>query len=337
LLAGAVQSAVRRASNRHRRSVTKAVEILEEAADCTGAPLETWSEEQMEEKVELVQTAMEEAYRRHRRSITHAVQDVVAGKPAQEPSTILEEPAQEMPVTAEQQTTETAEKPVVFEELKPPPGYQGVTVEARIRNAVAAAYQREQAATPAAHGGAWYPEQWPSAGSAGQWCQEQWFPGHTACAGYEGTVTTQQGYVQTPSYPGYDGTDSYQACEGTATWQMHGCTASHQAGHGVSNYNGYDDTANHQATYQASDGAMSYNQGGDGATYYNQGYAESWQQNGTSAGWEVQPQDAASQNWYPCETAWSQNAGGYGQCDKMAPWADNSNSMRQAPWRLGSA
>jgi len=78
LLESAVQDAVRRASVRHRRSVTKAVEVLEEAADALDVPFDKMSEEQMDSKVELIQEAMDEAYRRHRRNITDAVGDAVA-------------------------------------------------------------------------------------------------------------------------------------------------------------------------------------------------------------------------------------------------------------------
>lgn len=85
-LKGAVQDAVRRASFRHRRSVTKAVEVLEEAADALDEPLDSVSEEQMDSKVELIQSAMDEAYRRHRRNITEAVGDAVAGGVAKLPN-----------------------------------------------------------------------------------------------------------------------------------------------------------------------------------------------------------------------------------------------------------
>lgn len=117
-LEGAVKDAVRRASVRHRRSVTKAVEVLEEAADALDVPLDKWSEEQMDSKVEIVQQAMEEAYRRHRRSITDAVCEAVSGGAPEASS---------------------AEAGRLHAQAGP-----DATVEARIRLAVAEAYRERQ-------------------------------------------------------------------------------------------------------------------------------------------------------------------------------------------------
>lgn len=123
LLQGAVQSAVRRASNRHRRSITKAVEVLEEIADGNEEPLEKWSEETMDAKVELIQEAMDEAYKRHRRSIVAAVQGVVDVKADNEKAATVLQNVQNAPQDA---------------------------VEARIQSAVAAAYQRHVSAATGA-------------------------------------------------------------------------------------------------------------------------------------------------------------------------------------------
>lgn len=78
-LEGAVEAAARRVSHRHRRSVTKAVEVLEELADAGETPLGRWPEAEVDAKVDLIQEAMQQAYRRHRESIEDAVQQVVSG------------------------------------------------------------------------------------------------------------------------------------------------------------------------------------------------------------------------------------------------------------------
>lgn len=78
-LEGAVDAAARRLSQRHRRSVTKAVEVLEELADAGETRLERWPEAEVDAKVDLIQDAMERAYRCHRQSIEDAVQQVVSG------------------------------------------------------------------------------------------------------------------------------------------------------------------------------------------------------------------------------------------------------------------
>lgn len=163
-LQGAVQSAVRRASNRHRRSVTKAVEVLEEVAESSEVPLEKWSEDQMDDKVELIQQAMEEAYKRHRRSIAAAVQSATEGK-GNEPELASTE------IQASQESTEES-------------------AELRIHNAVAAAYERQcseewwrtlMASRMQQHSGEgqWWPEQWSAGdnvnGNSQQW-PEQWSP-----------------------------------------------------------------------------------------------------------------------------------------------------------------
>merc|ERR1712139_452638 len=64
------------ASRRHRRSLEKAVEVLECVADASPEPLDRWSEEKVDTTVDLIQSAMEEAVRRHRHSIAEAVQQV---------------------------------------------------------------------------------------------------------------------------------------------------------------------------------------------------------------------------------------------------------------------
>jgi len=113
-LEDAVVDAMRRASRRHRRSVAKAAEVLEEVAEVSNVPLDAWSESQIDDKVEVVQKAMEEAHRQHRRSITAAVHDVVTG-------------------TVEQPAEADATKDSI--------------VEIRIREAVLAAHKRRTAHT----------------------------------------------------------------------------------------------------------------------------------------------------------------------------------------------
>lgn len=124
LLEGAVEDAVRRASVRHRWSLTKAAEVLEEAADATDQPLEKWSDEKVDASVGLVQEAIDEARRRHLRSVADAVQKVVTGSKEVQPSSQIAE--------------------------------SDCNVQARISQAVAAAYQRQR-------GG------YTSNGSHGQW------------------------------------------------------------------------------------------------------------------------------------------------------------------------
>lgn len=71
LLHGALESVVKTVSRRHRRSLDKAVEVLECIAD--GAELDGWAEEKVDATVNLIQGAMDEAIKRHRRSIAEAV------------------------------------------------------------------------------------------------------------------------------------------------------------------------------------------------------------------------------------------------------------------------
>jgi len=120
-LADAVAQAVRRASNRHRRSVTKAAEVLEEVAEASDIPLEKWSEQKIDSQVELIQSAMDEAYKRHTHSITEAVQSVTSGAKVQEK----------------------------------PSNTDSANVQDRISKAVAAAYERRGADN------SWYPQDWP--------------------------------------------------------------------------------------------------------------------------------------------------------------------------------
>eukprot|EP00931_Biecheleriopsis_adriatica_P062165 TRINITY_DN37438_c0_g1_i1.p1 TRINITY_DN37438_c0_g1~~TRINITY_DN37438_c0_g1_i1.p1 ORF type:complete len:535 (+),score=163.81 TRINITY_DN37438_c0_g1_i1:75-1607(+) len=136
---GAVQAAARRSSNRHRRSVTKAVEVLEEVAVASSRPLEKWPEEQVEAKVEVVQEAMAEAYKRHRRSITEAVQNVVSSGSA---AAVADASAKDS------------------------------LVEDRIQQAVAAAYQRQQWDCAEAATESWAEEQWQSFPQQDLWSQQ---------------------------------------------------------------------------------------------------------------------------------------------------------------------
>lgn len=73
LLHGALESVVKTVSRRHRRSLDKAVEVLECVADGTDEPLDEWAEEKVDATVDLIQGAMDEAIKRHRRSIAEAV------------------------------------------------------------------------------------------------------------------------------------------------------------------------------------------------------------------------------------------------------------------------
>lgn len=203
LLQGAVQSAVRRASNRHRRSVTKAVEVLEEVAEATDEPLEKWSEDKMDAKVELIQQAMEEAYKRHRRSIVAAVQGVVDDGKA--PGTeVQESKSVEDALEALRASRDSFEGSIVAAVHD----VVGDVLQARIQSAVASAYQRHCAATPASSGQCW-PQDWTSGYNAdaatssqtygdsatyqqcqGGWCQDssracqayssQWYPDDAA-------------------------------------------------------------------------------------------------------------------------------------------------------------
>merc|ERR1711965_106803 len=74
LLQGAVQSVVKTASRRHRRSLDKAVEVLECVAESSKEPLDRWEDDKVDRTVDLIQEAMDEAIKRHRRSIAEAVQ-----------------------------------------------------------------------------------------------------------------------------------------------------------------------------------------------------------------------------------------------------------------------
>jgi hypothetical protein len=114
LLENAVQSVVKTASRRHRRSIDKAVEVLECMVDSTEKPLEGWSDEKVDSTVDVIQGAMVEAIKRHRRSIAEAVQEV------------------ECP------------KIVRFEENGTGPDADG-SVDARIKRAVSKAYSQQGA------------------------------------------------------------------------------------------------------------------------------------------------------------------------------------------------
>jgi len=136
-LACAVAQAARRVSNRHRRSVTKAAEVLEEVAEASNVPLEKWSEEQVDSQVELIQSAMDEAFKRHTQSITAAVQSVTSG--------------------TKEKTSST----------------ESASVQDRISKAVAAAYERRNADNswyPQWPHGEWY-------GEEDQWQQQAWHDG----------------------------------------------------------------------------------------------------------------------------------------------------------------
>eukprot|EP00928_Gymnodinium_smaydae_P057715 TRINITY_DN40931_c0_g1_i1.p1 TRINITY_DN40931_c0_g1~~TRINITY_DN40931_c0_g1_i1.p1 ORF type:complete len:563 (-),score=91.74 TRINITY_DN40931_c0_g1_i1:235-1896(-) len=140
MIEAAVSDAVRRASLRHRRSVTMAAEVLEEAAEASNVPLDTWSEDQIDSKVELIQDAMDEAYKRHTRSIVSAVHNVVANGAEAEPASQDNEPNM---VTA---------------------------VQAKIAKAVSAAYERRTVQINS-------DTTWQPTGiDQSQWCQQQhWF------------------------------------------------------------------------------------------------------------------------------------------------------------------
>jgi len=136
-LACAVAQAARRVSNRHRRSVTKAAEVLEEVAEASNVPLAKWSEEEVDSQVELIQSAMDEAFKRHTQSITAAVQSVPSG--------------------TKEKTSST----------------ESASVQDRISKAVAAAYERRNADNswyPQWPHGEWH-------GEEDQWHQEAWHAG----------------------------------------------------------------------------------------------------------------------------------------------------------------
>lgn len=309
-----------------------AVEVLEEAADLENVPLETLSEEQMDEKVELIQTAMEEAYKRHRRSITNAVQEVVAGKAA--PAEACSDEAVEEVVAGEAASeevcsddtaavkSESSTAPVAVAKAVKEFVPASVETAARIRNAIAAAYQRQYTATPACNG-AWYPEQaqWTSAGTAGQqWCgTEQWSQGDPASFQQQDqSATAFQGY---DSYQAYGETGAYQACEGAVSYQGYGCAASTSA-------------CDRQGGFEGNDGTFYYGQAASDPP------AEQWSQ--PQQQWSTAGQQDVSGGWsqsgaqaWSDQSAWGQSAEGYGQYDKATSWG--GNSAVQAPWRLGSA
>merc|ERR1712228_565307 len=118
LLQGAVQSVVKTASRRHRRSLDKAVEVLECVADAAAEPLEQWTEEKVDTTVELIQQAMDEAIKRHRRSIAEAVRSCEEAEDSDVSGAAL---ASKMPCAAD------------------------ACVEARIQRAVSAAYSQQNA------------------------------------------------------------------------------------------------------------------------------------------------------------------------------------------------
>jgi hypothetical protein len=228
-LQGAVQSAVRRVSLRHRRSVTKAVEVLEEVAESTDLPLDKWSDEQMDEKVELIQTAMEEAYKRHRRSIVAAARETMDAKA--DPGSLDNADPDD---TSKAEDVE-AEQPRESQE----------SVEARIRNAVSVAYERHCAETMAAaardhewwaehwsnaqnatvydanqddsgvysyYDGAGYPQQWASYASAEGWNTQY----QNDCEQYQPDGETW--YPETGCHGGYASYGDYSSCSKTTSW-----------------------------------------------------------------------------------------------------------------------
>jgi hypothetical protein len=81
-LKGAIETAAKTVSRRHRRSLDRAVEVLECAADAASESLDQWLEHEVEEKVDLVHEAMNEACKLHRQSIVDAVRKVTM--PAEE-------------------------------------------------------------------------------------------------------------------------------------------------------------------------------------------------------------------------------------------------------------
>jgi hypothetical protein len=186
---------------RHRRSVTKAVEVLEEIADVTDAPLNKWSDEQMDEKVELIQTAMEEAYRQHRRSISTAVHKTLEGD-----------------VGERQHVKETSE--------------EQVSVEEKIRNAVAVAYERHCAGMPVTSQA--YADQWQSEVNY----QQQASIPYTA---YGGEDCSQQATVP---YTAYGGESCYQAGYDDGAYS-------------VGTYQVYDDGAYYQTGWYSQDQSVS--------------------------------------------------------------------------------
>lgn len=194
LLEGAVQDAVRRASKRHRRSVTKAVEVLEEAADALDVSVDDWCDEQMDSKVELVQSAMDEAYRRHRCKITEAVGEVVAGDKTQVPK------------------AEVSTAPVPKAEPA-----QDLTVEARIRAAVSTAYERQRGFSAT---GDCYSDWWGHAGPEQQGSYEAYNGG--ACHAYSG-AGAYQGYDDSAYYQDNSNTMYYQQSSESEPLQQDAC------------------------------------------------------------------------------------------------------------------
>lgn len=81
---GAIESAAKTVVRRHRRSLDRAVEVLECAADAASESLDQWAEQEVEEKVDLIHQAMDEACSLHRKSIIEAVRQVtMSGEGAQ--------------------------------------------------------------------------------------------------------------------------------------------------------------------------------------------------------------------------------------------------------------
>merc|ERR1712060_709020 len=68
-----MRMAMKTAGRRQRRSIAKALEVLECVAHDTNQPLDQWDHERVDMNVELIQQAMEQACKHHRRSIADAV------------------------------------------------------------------------------------------------------------------------------------------------------------------------------------------------------------------------------------------------------------------------